>query len=236
MTKAGRVHRLLYRLLDANRTLGLRRLLWVAPQWLVRQEYLVLVKDLRLPLPEVPSHESLRWTDFTEAQIDRVLAINPALSETEIRRRLKEGQECLLGWMGESLVHYRWDALASPYLPYLEKRLCFLQGDIFATDIFTHPAFRGRGIQTVSSIMALHRARDSGLSRFITMPAWWNAPSLRVNLQKTGRIVAGTVGFWNAGLWRYYFTSGDVCLDESGDIHIRFQKRLDSSHSLGRIK
>ena len=64
MTKAGRVHRLFHRLLDANRTLGLRRLLWVAPQWLVRQEYLMLVKDLRLPLPEVPAHESLRWTSL----------------------------------------------------------------------------------------------------------------------------------------------------------------------------
>ena len=221
MTKAGGVHRLLYRLLDANRTLGLRRLLWVAPQWLVRQEYLVLVKDLRLPLPGIPANESLRWTDFTEAQIDRVVAINPALSETEIRRRLREGQECLLCWMGESLVHYRWDATASPYLPYLGKTLRYLQGDIFATDIFTHPAFRGRGIQTVSSIMALHRARDSGLSRFITMPAWWNGPSLRVNLQKTGRSVAGTVGFWNAGLWRYYFTTGAVRLGNSTSVHVR---------------
>ena len=215
------IRRFYYRLLDANSALGLRRLLWVAPQWLVRQEYLVLVKDLRLPLPEVPARESLRWTAFTEAQIDQVLAINPALSEAEIRRRLEEGQECLLGWIERSLIHYRWDATASPYLPFLGKRLCFLQGDIFATDIFTHPAYRGRGIQTASSIMALHRARDSGLSRFITMPAWWNAPSLRVNLQKTGRSVAGTVGFWNAGLWRYYFTTGDVCLDTSNGMWIR---------------
>jgi GNAT superfamily N-acetyltransferase len=225
-----------HRLLDANRALGIRRLLWVAPQWLLRQEYLVLVKDLRLPLPGIPANESLRWTPLTESQIDQVLAINPALSEAEIRRRLKEGQECLLAWIGKSPVHYRWDATASPYLPYLGKTLRFLEGDIFATDAFTHPAYRGRGIQTASSIMALHRARDLGLSRFITMPAWWNAPSLRVNLQKTGRSVAGTVGFWNAGLRRYYFTTGDVYLDDRRDIHLRPQKRLESSHSLGRIK
>ena len=231
-----RIREFYYRLLDVNRTLGLRRLLWVAPQWLLRQEYLVLVKDLRLPLPDVPAHESLRWTGFTETQIDQLLAFNPALSEAEIRRRLREGQECLLAWIGESLVHYRWDATASPYLPYLGKTLRLFQGDIFAPDIFTHPTFRGRGIQTVSSIMALHRARDSDFSRFITMPAWWNAPSLRVNFEKTGRRLAGTVGFWNVGLWRHYFTTGDVCLDDSGDIHVRPQKRLDSSHSLGRIK
>ena len=219
--RVNRIRSLYYRLLDAKRTLGLRRMLWVAPQWLLRQEYLVFVKDLRSPLPEVPARESLRWTGFTEAQIDRALAINPALSEAEIRRRLKEGQECLLCWIGESLAHYRWDAPASPYLPYLDKTLRYLQGDIHATDNFTHPAFRGRGIYTVSSIMALHRARDLGLSRSIGIVAWWNAPSLRVNLQKIGRSVAGTMGFWNAGLWRYYFTSGDVCLDESNGMWIR---------------
>ena len=231
-----RMRGLLFRLLDAHRALGLGRLLWVAPQWLLRQEYVVFVKDLRLPLPEVPARESLRWTGLTEAQIDRLLAINPALSEAEIRRRLKEGQECLLCWMGESLVYYRWDATASPYLPFLGKTLRFLQGDTFATDVFTHPAFRGRGIQTASSIMALHRARDLGLSRFITMPAWWNAPSLQVNLQKTGGSVVGTVGFWNAGLWRYYFATGDVCLDDNANIHIRPETRWNSAHCLGRMR
>ncbi len=215
------MRRLIFRLLDANRTLGLRRLLWVAPQWLLRQEYLVFTKDLRSPLPEVPPHEPLRWTSFTEAQIDRVLAINPALSEAEIRRRWKDGQECLLGWIGEGLAHYRWDTTTSPYLPYLGKTLRFLEGDTHGTDNFTHPAFRGRGIYTASSIMALHRARDLGLSRSIGIVAWWNAPSLRVNLQKSGRSVAGTVGFWNAGLWRYYFATGDVCLEGSTGVYVR---------------
>lgn len=215
------MHPFLYRLRDVHRTLGFRRLLWVAPQWLVRQEYLVYVKDLRLPLPEVPAPGPLRWTGLTEAQIGRVLAINPALSEAEIRRRLKEGQECLLAWIGESLVYYRWDATASPYLPYLGKTLRLLQGDINATDAFTHPAFRGRGIHAASTIVVLHRARDLGLSRVITIAAWWNAPALRVNLQKSGHTVVGTVGFWNAGLRRFYFATGAVCLEGSTDVYVR---------------
>ncbi len=212
------MHALVYRLLDANRTLGIRRLLWVAPQWLLRQEYLLLVKDLRSPLPEVPVPESLRWTPLTEAELDHILAMNRALSETEIRRRWKEGQECLLCWSDESLVHYRWDATASTYLPYLGKTLRLLPGDTHATDVFTHPLFRGRGIQTASSVLALHRAKELGFSRFITMPAWWNAPSLRVNLEKTGRRVVGTVGCWNLGVRSYHFTTGDVWFDQSGSI------------------
>lgn len=87
-----RIRPVYHRLLDANRTLGLRRLLWVAPQWLLRQEYLMLVKDLRLALIEVPAHESLRWTAFTAAQVDKVLATNPALSEAEILILLEAGE------------------------------------------------------------------------------------------------------------------------------------------------
>jgi RimJ/RimL family protein N-acetyltransferase len=215
-----KIRRFYYRLLDANRALGLKRLLWVAPQWLLRQEYVMFVKDLHLPLPDVPAHESLRWTSFTETQIDRVLAINPALSEAEIRRRLKEGQECLLGWIGESLVYYRWDATASPYLPYLGMTLRFFQGDTHGVGVFTHPAFRGRGIQTASNIMALHRAKERDFSRYIGIVAWWNAPAMRIDA-KIGLSVAGTVGFWNAGLERFYFTTGAVCLEDSTGVYIR---------------
>jgi len=217
-----KIRRFYHRLLDANRTLGLRRLFWVAPRWLIRQEYLVCVRDLHQPLPEIPMRESLRWTIFTEAQTDLVLAINPALSETHIRRRLKEGQECLLGWMGESLVYYRWYAAAtSPYLPYLGKTFRLLQGDVNGTDGFTHPAFRGQGIHTASVIVALRRARDLGLSRFISVVGWWNVPASRANLQKSDHSVVGTVGFWNAGLWRHYFATGAVCLEGGTDVYVR---------------
>jgi GNAT superfamily N-acetyltransferase len=193
----------------------------VAPQWMIRQEYVVFVKDLRLPLPEIPMHESLRWTSFTEDQIDRVLAINTALSEAEIRRRLKEGQECLLAWIGDSLAHCRWDLRGPHYLPYLGKTLRLSRGDINARDVYTHPSYRGRGLYAASTIMALHRARDLGLTRHITIASWWNTPALRGNLRNSGHTIIGTVGYWNAGLRRFYFTTGDVCLEGSTGLYVR---------------
>ena len=215
------MHPLFYRLLDAKRTLGFKKMIWVTPRWLMRREYLVLVRDLLLPLPEIPTHESMEWTSLTEAEVPRVLAINPVMSEAEIQRRWREGQECLLCWIGGSLAHYRWDTCRAAYLPYLGKTLCLQQGDIHAPDIFTHPAFRGRGIHLVSSLMALRRARDLGFSRSITIVAWWNAPALQVNRQKTNRTIAGTVGYWNIGPWRYYSTTGDVWLDQCQSMWIR---------------
>ena len=216
------MRRFIHRLLDAYRTLGLRRMLWVAPQWLLRQEYLVLVRDLLLPLPEIPHPEAMVWTPLTEAEIPQVLAINPLVSEGEMRRRLKEGQECLLCWIGGSLAHYRWDTTSPAYIPYLGRTFRVLEGkDTYDSGSFTHPTFRGRGLYSVSTIMALHRARDRGLTRSVGMVAWWNTPSLRVHLGKAGCTVAGTIGCWNIGLWRCYFATGDVDLDRNASIYVR---------------
>ena len=44
------------------------------------------------------------------------------------------------------------------------------------------------------------------------MVAWWNAPALRVARDKSGRVAAGTIGWWQLGRWRRYFASGDVQL------------------------
>ena len=215
------LHPLIFRLLEAKRALGFRKLLWVLPRRLVRQDFLVLMKDLRLPLPEVPSHDSLQWTGLTEGDISRVCAINPRVSGAEIRRRLDEGQECRLCWIGGSLVHYRWETTRPAYLPFLGKTLWPLKGDIHVTEVFTHPAFRGRDIHSFSSRMAQYRFKHLGFTRSIAVVASWNAPSLRVTWEKSGFALAGTVGYRNVGLGRYYFATGDVCLDRDGGMYVR---------------
>jgi len=217
--------RLFYRLLDVYRTLGLRRTLWVTPSWLIRREFLVLVRDLRLPLPDLPACGPMRWAPLTEADIPQVCAINPAMTEAEIRRRWGEGQECLLCWVGDSLAHYRWESTRPAYLPYLGKIFQVLEGDILISEAFTHPAFRGRGINSLASILALHRARARGLRRSIALVAWWNTPAMRSSWQKAGRVIVGTTGYWNLGLCRHYFATGDVGLDEGGGVSIRLSER-----------
>ena len=211
---------LVLRFLDAYKNLGFSRMLRIGPRWLVHRKFLVIVRDLSHPLPEVPTHKPMHITTLTKNEISQVITIDPSMSEAEVRRMWGEGQECLLSWIGGSLANYRWDTTRPTFLPYLGKTFCPLEGDCFAGSIFTHPAFRGRGIHTVSNIMALYRAKDRGFSRIITVAAWWNTPSLRVNQLKTGGMVVGTVGYWNAGLWRRYFASGDVCLDDDTSFYI----------------
>lgn len=195
-----RLRALVFRLTEASGALGLGRALLVGPRWLVRREFLVLTRDLRLPLP-------------------CVVAMNPLLTDKEIRRRWAEGQECSLGWLDGTLVYYRWQGVGAVHLPYLGKTLRLARGDCFVSEVFTHPGFRRQGVFWSAVLWHLHRTRERGFTRTVSTPAWWNAPSIRAQ-QKAGFAIAGRVGYWNLGAWRKYFADGHACLEETGGISI----------------
>ncbi len=201
--------------LDACRMFGVAQAIHLTSRWAIRREFLVFQRDLRAALPEIPAVDSSRWAHLAATDIPRVQTLNPALGEAEIRRRLREGQDCLLCWLGDSLVHCTWYTTKPAYLSYLGKTFQPLQGDMFVVETFTHPAFRRRGIHTRSINQGAREARDSGLSRRLSMVPWWNAPSLRA-LDKNGCTLVGRVGYCNAGVRRLYFASGDVDLNATG--------------------
>jgi len=202
----------LVRLIDAYRALGFARILWVAPLWLIQREFLVLIRDPRVPLPGVHLVDHLQWTSLNDAGIPYLCAINPTLSIAEIRRRRTEGCECLLGWVDGSLAHYRWYTTATTFLPYLGKTFSLVEGDMFTLEVYTHPTFRGHGIASVSSEIIVTQARHRGLRRCITMVAWWNTPGLRVNKRQEGWTVVGRVGYWDIGIHRRYYATGDISI------------------------
>ena len=204
-------------------TVGLCRALWLSPRWQVRREFLVLVTDLyalkRAPLLDA-SKVQVRWEALTDADIPAIRAANPKLSETEMRRRWCEGQECIGGWVDGSLAHYRWDTARTAYLPYLRKVFEPLDGDTFVFDAFTHRAFRGRGIHSLSTAGALDRSRAQGFRRSITLVAWWNVAALRVLREKAGREIAGTVVYWRLGIAERHNATGSVELGANGRLHV----------------
>jgi GNAT superfamily N-acetyltransferase len=108
-----------------------------------------------------------------------------------------------------------WHTTKPAYLSYLGKTFWPLEGDVFVVDSFTHPAFRRRGIQNCSINRTAREARESGLSRRLSMVPWWNTASLRAT-SKNACTMAGRVGYWNTGLRRFYFASGDVQLNRAG--------------------
>jgi len=86
-----------FRLLDMGRTVGMPRALWAVPDWAVRREFIVLVRDLRRAVPEPRSIPNVRWTTLAAADLARVRTIDPGLPTGLIDAWYAEGQHCLLG-------------------------------------------------------------------------------------------------------------------------------------------
>jgi hypothetical protein len=200
------------RFVDLTRIHGPVRAVGIAARWLVCREFLVLFRDLTLPLPEVPVDQRLSWSTLTTDDIPEVRVLNPAAPEDEICRRLQAGQTGQLCRLDDTLAYYRWDTTSPVDLPYLGLTFRPQPGDFFTVDVFTQPTYRGRGIHSIGALTALHQARALGCQRAISVAAWWNAPSLRVHTQKAGRVEVGRVGFWSYGVGRRYYATGAVRL------------------------
>jgi hypothetical protein len=214
------LRRAVSRLRDAGYAIGMARLAWTAPRWLIWREFLVTVKDLTGPLPPIPVFPDVAWRTLADAELPGLLGSSPTLSPAEIRRRQQEGQECWVGWMGETAAHWRWETDGEAYLPYLRRSVRPLDGDLWVADVYTHPAHRRRGLYTAATVMAMHRARAQGRTRLIGLIASWNRPARRVAETRLQRVVVGSVGCWALGPWRTPTVSGSVRLDDQGRVFV----------------
>ena len=209
------------RLRDAARTLGAGRLAPSLLRWVVHREFVVFARDLCVPwADEAPDpNPSVRWTDLSPATASLLLAMDPALDEKELRRLQREGQYCRLGWIGERLVHYRWDTARPAYLPYLARWFRPQRGDVLTSWLYTARDRRGRGVQRASHSDLREQALARGCRRSLGIVAVWNTPSLRTN-DHTGRIRVGTVGHMAIGPWRRDFATGLVRFDPDGCVTV----------------
>jgi hypothetical protein len=185
----------------------------VAASWLVRREYLITVR----PVGRIADAPRLPGVSWERIEDPARLGVGPGdlrPARTEARRRLDEGQECWAAWIAGELAHWRWEATRPAFLPYLGLTLRPERGDLCVVDVYTTPRFRGRGLHTAGTFLALERARARGLTRLVGLVAWWNGPARHVMEGKTGRTVVGSVGYWTVGAGpRRYFARGGVRLD-----------------------
>ena len=163
------------------------------------------------------------WTPEASGTSGRSIRTSPwARSDSG----LHEGQECLLDWVGPTLVYCRWDTSEPAHLPFLGTVFSPTEGDTLVVEAFTLPAYRGRGIHQLASVRRLEAARVQGKARSITFVASWHAPSLRVGLVKVSGRVAGTVTlFWKLGPLRSLRVTGDVRTHSGGALARGIQAR-----------
>jgi GNAT superfamily N-acetyltransferase len=172
----------------------------------------VFTGDLAAMWPPVAHPPAVSWGRPAPGELATLESLDPAMTSAEVARRQAEGQECLVAWHGSDLAYFRWQTARSPHLPYLGCTLELGAGGFAVLDVFTSPAFRGRGIASFVGTVALVDAHDRGLRRAIWLVAWWNAPAFRIAREATHRRLAGAIGYRGVGRWRRYFATGDVVL------------------------
>jgi RimJ/RimL family protein N-acetyltransferase len=180
---------------------------------LVGPEYFVQVRDLRAALPPIPATRvPLTSRQIGESDLPLLHRLDPAMTGAEVRRRWREWQR---GWLylGDGApAYYRWDVTHSVSIPGLGVVLRLDEGDTYTVDVYTHPAFRGQAIAGAAIVAMLHRARDEGCRRAVTLTTPYNTRSLRNVENRAGFVVLGRVGYLGVGPFRRYFATGEVRL------------------------
>lgn len=84
------------------------------------------------------------------------------------RDRLRRGERCYLGFVGDSLAHVNWTCFQwGEALPGHPIRL--RPGEVYTTDAITPPAFRGKGVHALMLGRMLSDARNAGARHAYTL-------------------------------------------------------------------
>jgi hypothetical protein len=206
---------------DSWRALGTRRALLTLPLWQLRREFRVLVLDLEraAPPPEPPAPAPLAWSPLAEEDVPRLLALNPALREADLRRALAAGEEWMLARLDGELVHFRAYSTGRVELPYLGRALRLEEGDVLLGLAYTAPAMRRRGLLADAASWSQRYVRSRGHRRMVALIATWNEAPRRAAV-RAGFVEIGRVGCWRLGPWRRGFTHGEVRFDDAGDVRL----------------
>jgi len=150
-------------------------------------------RDLDTPIHWPGARQLTDWTRLSPAEIPLVAEINPMMQVAEVERRLAEGQDCLLGWVGQDLAYYHWATAQPTYLAYLDKTLRPRENQVFGDGSYVAPRFRHRGIYQEATTRNLIYERERGRHSYLFLVAWWHRPSIRVNL-RLGCVPVGSIG------------------------------------------
>jgi GNAT superfamily N-acetyltransferase len=135
---------------------------------------LLFERSLLEAMPSMPNNLDLSIRLATEddlSEICRLYAADDWLwlgSLDPYRDRLRRGERCYLAFAGGELAHVNWTCFQwGDALP--GRPLVLRQGEVYTTDAFTPPAFRGKGVHALVLGRMLSDARSGGARQAYTL-------------------------------------------------------------------
>ena len=175
-----------------------------------RLRFVILARDLSDPLPVFQPKIPLEIRPFEPTDLKFAQTIDRPSEARLCQRRLERGQAGFVAITDGQIAGYAWGCIQMD--PQLERvTFDLLPGDFLCTDVFTVPAWRGRGNQTALTLARLEHFKALGYQRAICYIEQHNAPSLAVWQRKLESTTLGWIDFTRAGSHyqvRYQWSNG----------------------------
>jgi L-amino acid N-acyltransferase YncA len=166
----------------------------------------------------IPITQSINGLILREARISDLHLFEALKKPSDLlwyRMLLERGRSCVMALEDNQLVAYGWFTLEVD--PLVERTYVPLaQDEIFIFDLFTRPAFRHRGIQSVLLQYMLELARKRGYKRALSLVVVDNVPSLNLHDKLGFQVVSRFTKVRVLGLVRFCFRPN--LFGKAGDI------------------
>lgn len=160
----------------------------------------ILSRLLDEPLPEYQHKIALEIRPFEITDLSEIKRINCPSEAQQCADRLRLGHQGLVALHAGQVIGYAWGSVEVN--PEVEQIPIHLEpGDVLCSDVFTDPAYRGKGVQTALSLARFRLFKELGFHRAICYIEVRNAPSLVVWQKKLGAQITGSIDFLRLGPW-----------------------------------
>ncbi len=208
------------RMRDVHFLLGTPKLAKQTCRWAFVREFGFLYLDLDNFSPPAPPRHEIRFSEYTDKQLAHLLQMNPALNEEEINGRMNSGKKCILGWIGNEPVIYRWHCDSVTHLDFLNLSFIPKPGQICITETYVPMKNRKQGINESAAILNLMRLKKLGYKSVLGFAATWHYPTRHLLVDILGYVEVGSVVFRPMAPFGRYKLKGSLSLDPDGHLRL----------------
>lgn len=214
----------LYTASDLFKEHGWKRFVGEIIPWLFYRRYIFYSQPIDDPVFLYSCQIPFRLEQVKEKDFPHLIKLRPGFYDiSQIRKRIKEGHICFLGWSGQKPIHIRWIFVRSLYLPYLHRTLILYPGEVYRDEAFTLPDYRRKGVYSYAGYLMRQVLKELGYDRLVCMFASWNL-SPQSQAERMGLEKVGEGGYWNILGYKKYFWKGMVQDKGDGKISVRTEE------------
>lgn len=164
----------------------------------------MLARSLDEPVPDGPAADGTAFERLGAERLDDYAASRPLSDRADIAKHFAAGYECYVLRRDGRIVSSCWATSKPQWSSYLGAAIPTSPGDVYLTDAWTHPDFRGRAYAHVLCLCQLRHFRDRGFRRAVRSTIPENYSALRVHA-KSGFTPVALIGTMRVGPWRREF-------------------------------